>query len=116
MRYHWGMAVGHVYSHGHNSNTSRSSVSRSHTVSSNTEPESNVMADADHPNSQFTHHQPEVDSDTEDPELGFNNREDDDWLDMEGEFERELDERFDDNLLVTMDEMYNLDAPQNYYD
>jgi hypothetical protein len=41
------------------------------------------MGDADHTNSQFAHHQ--ADSDTEDPgpELGFDNRAGDDWLDME---------------------------------
>jgi hypothetical protein len=116
MRYHWGLAVGHVYSHDSAANTSTgTSAVQSSVIDGGLEPELEAATDPN-PDPHPPHH--DSDSDTEDPELGFEDREDD-LIDTRDGFhsEDELDVDFDDDdLLVMTDEMYDLSQPQGYHD
>ena len=103
MRYHWGLAVGHTYSHGQRVNiptdptTTQASVTTAN-VDSGDEADREV-------------HDPIDDSDSEDPELGFDNE--DDWIDEPGEDSDDglVEDEEDDDVIVAMDDMYGfLDA------
>lgn len=109
MRYHWGLAVGHVYSRGLAAETRGTTTIQCDTAA---EPDSNIL-DEVVPVPDFAHY--EHNSDIEDPELGFDDREDD-WVDIEDGLEDELERDYDDDLLVAMDDMYGLGAPEGYYD
>jgi len=109
MRYHWGLAVGHVYSHGQGvdaPSTLAAAQDFDDTAENETVLEPCLRDDQD-----------DV-SDTEDPELGFDNREDD-WVDAEGDSEEEGvgAEEDEDELIVAMDDMYGLAAEEaSHYD
>jgi hypothetical protein len=114
MRYHRGLAIGHIYNHGPTTDT-RTSTLQPSAADDGLEPELDAAADVN-PDSHFPHYN---DSDAEDPELGFEDREAD-LIDagdgFEDELEDELEVDYDNDLLVTMDEMYDLSEPQGYYD
>jgi hypothetical protein len=98
MRYYWGLAVGHVYSH-HDSDAACSS-----------EEICDIIAEASSVNEARQEPQPQYQdeaSDMEDPELGFDNREDD-WIDGLGEDSAEelSEDEEDDEMISAMDDMY----------
>lgn len=111
MRYHRGLAIGHIYSHGPVSDTG-ASTSQPSAAKDGLEPELDAATDVN-PDSHFPHHN--NDSDTEDPELSFEGREGE-LIDVGDGFKDELEVDYDDDLLVTMDEMYDLSVPQGYND
>jgi hypothetical protein len=118
MRYHWGLGVGHVYSHGQNAaGNSSTSTTAMQTV--------NIGADTSsvHEGIPEWRQQGQDDgSDTENPELGFDNGgDDDDWIDLrEEDYEGELsgvdDEDEDEELMVAMDDMYGFIEQDGRYD
>jgi hypothetical protein len=110
MRYHWGLAVGHLYTHGH------ATVTRTSNAANNNDLELELDDATDiNPGSYFPHH--DGDSDTEDPELGFEDRQNDLIDAGDGlEDDWEVEEDYDDYSLAIMDEMYDLNQPQGYHD
>jgi hypothetical protein len=106
MRYHWGLGVGHVYSHGQrafatSTTTSTEDVNRdSATEMHSTDEAIPEVHEEDHDGS----------SDAENPELGFDDLEDD-WIDedSEGELESEVEEE---EFILAMDDMYG--SLENY--
>jgi len=89
MCYHWGLGVGHIYSHGQRT---PSASTDTQTISTAVD-EDSVSEEPDNDNA----------SDTENPELGFGNHEDD-WTDTEEDSENEPEE--EDEIIVAMDDMY----------
>jgi hypothetical protein len=99
MRYHWGLGIGHLYSHGKTTgNSTASTATSSSAQASNAEPTETeqVSVRQDH----------QSDSDVEDPELGFENREDDYLGEEDVVSEDELGVESDDSGLLAMDDMY----------
>jgi hypothetical protein len=102
MRYHWGLAVGHVYSHARWPNIPANSITESSADewdAMNEDVHESRVQDQDATSN--------TDSDWENPELGFENREDDcidSGEDPESEPERVDDG--DDELFVAIDDMY----------
>jgi hypothetical protein len=98
MRYHWGLGVGHVYSHGRGAKISTPCTTTTQT-----------FEDADSGDEAVTKpiQYDQVDgSDAEDPELGFDDREDD-FPEAEGDPEDEqIRDEEDEELIVAMDDMY----------
>jgi hypothetical protein len=92
MRYHWGLGVGHIYSHGQRADAPSEFTDRQ-TISTAGDEDS---VNEEPPNDDNA-------SDAENPELGFDNREDD-WIDIEEGSEDELEE--EDEIIVAMDDMY----------
>ena len=96
MRYHWGLAAGHTYSHtSHLDSSDRSSTPLALDDAENPEPQTVTQA-------VDTNALPEEEG--EDPELGFENREDDifeEGTDFDEERGLEYDEEF-----LTMHDMY----------
>jgi len=92
MRYHWGLGVGHIYSH----------VQRANGPSAPTDTQTtSTAADEDSVNEEPP--DDDIASDAENPELGFDNR-GDDWTDIEEGSENEPEE--EDEIIVAMDDMY----------
>ena len=106
MRYHRGLGIGHTYS-GHTARTSSSGLQASHTLVNCSNKTTDVNL------TPLDHHDPPNDandSDVDDPELGFANREDD-LGDAEEGSEGELGhDECDDEELIAMDDMYGTDA------
>lgn len=93
MRYHWGLGVGHVYSHGRTAGRA--------TAPSNPHDSDAAVEDVP-PNEPIVAEQLEVGSDIDDPEFGFQNHDDDmgeDPQDFEDEFES-------DEGLIDLHDMY----------
>jgi hypothetical protein len=114
MRYHWGLGVGHVYSHGQQAaGNSTTSTTAMQTV--------DIGADMGsvHEGIPERRQQGQDDgSDAENPELGFDNREDD-WIDLrEEDYEGELSgvDDEDEELMVAMDDMYGFIEQDDRYD
>jgi hypothetical protein len=113
MRYHWGLGVGHVYSHGQNAaSNSSTSTTAMRTV--------DIGADTGSVHEgipEWCQQGQDDGSDTENPELGFDNREDD-WIDLrEDDYEGEVDdEDEDEELMVAMDDMYGFVEQDGRYD
>jgi hypothetical protein len=116
MRYHWGLAVGHLYSHGNHPNSSGAgtapvsaspsgqSTSARHTPDNLEEEPSNSVE----PLPLFDRE----DSDVEDPQFTLRNREDDDIDDNESSHD-ELDIDHDedsDSMFAARDDMYGNDG------
>jgi hypothetical protein len=96
MRYHWGLGIGHTYSHATTAGSSAAPVSAAEPLEDDPTPESditNVLRDISLP-------QNEKNLDHDDPELGFENRQDD-WVDAEEDDEEEgsMDGTGDEELL-----------------
>lgn len=108
MRYHWGLAVGHVYSHGQG--VDAPSTPAAAQDSGDTAENETVLDPCPRDDQDDA-------SDTEDPELGFYDREDD-WVDAEGDSEEEIveAEEDEDELIVNMDDMYGLAEDASHYD
>lgn len=108
MRYHWGLAVGHVYSHNQNESTpSPSAQAPTTTTTPNLEPEPSAMPEVD----IFPHElrDQENDPDADCPELGFENREDD-LIEADEDYQWEHDgpsADYDDDESNTIDEMHH---------
>jgi hypothetical protein len=99
MRYHWGLGVGHIYQSASATVASQTAANIRVCTSELETMESAEVEHAPHPPDH------ENNSDTEDPELGFENREDDDL--GEAEEGLEWDDWHDDELLA-MEEMYGI--------
>jgi|ERR1700685_3670894 len=103
MRYHWGLAAGHVYTHTMENNMPQIEASAAADGTMAGDPELNARSE----NSVWSTNQLEEDNDVQDldnPELGFENREDD----FLGEEYLDVDEEqgiLDDELLAT-DNLY----------
>lgn len=104
MRYHWGLAVGHVYTRGrHNS----PNVPRDHIPNEGID---NLGAEGGNQSEPAIHVEGATmdndseGSDEEDLEFGLESRDPEDLLDMSEEEEMESE---DDERLLAMDEMYN---------
>jgi hypothetical protein len=98
MRYYWGLAAGHVYTHGAGNSDLPTDVSGTVDASDNLELETTV--DDVGPISVLEHENDAPDHDSE--ELGFENREDD-FFDDAGASD---EERGDDEEFLAMDSMY----------
>src|ERR1700722_7761996 len=88
MRYHWGLAVGHVYAHhGGIANSRATNAVPSNNSSSNPDLEAtrNPHRDSD-PTAEAAEICDEDTSDTDQPELDLRNRNDDEWEDVEGSY------------------------------
>jgi hypothetical protein len=94
MRYHWGLGVGHLYSHSQAADVPATAQTFHTTI--DTAPE--VVLQPCLGNNQYG------ETDAENPEFGFENREDD-WIDVEENFGEDRYED-DDDALVAMDDMY----------
>jgi hypothetical protein len=115
MRYHWGLGIGHVYSHSQAPNRDASTMasaesnSRYPSDNSELEPEANnTVENILDPTVMVTLQEDGNDSDVDNPELGFEDL-DDDLGDAEVS-EGEADDEIDDELLLAMDEMYGSDG------
>ena len=107
IRYHWGFGIGHIYSHGQTAGFAATSTQAADT-SDDLEPEANIS-------SQPVDHS--YNSDVDDPELGFENREGDDLGDEDGWEDCPLEDvDCDDDQLVAMDDMYGLSTFDDYHD
>jgi hypothetical protein len=93
MRYHWGLGVGHVYSHGQ-----RVDIPTPAPTFHATPDTASAEVILDCSDNQYG------ETDAENPEFGFENREDD-WIDVGEDLgEERYDD--DDDMLVAMDDMY----------
>ena len=103
MRYHWGLGIGHLYSHANVTNPSTTAAQCSDNGETSATTEDNMIP-----------HQPhdENDSEVDDPELCSENREDCDLGEAEEGSENGLDTEDDDELLA-MDDMY---GPRDAFD
>jgi hypothetical protein len=101
MRYLWGLAVGHIYTHEKTADIIASETGM---------PLPSLAADPGRPtaNSDLADVPPTYDSesDTEDPQLGFDNFEDDDWEEEDEEDDLDIQNLSDDEMAVAMDDMY----------
>lgn len=99
MRYHWGLGVGHVYTHARSSGTSDRSQAHyfeSQDIEATEDETGNI-----HP----------TENDPDNPEFGLENREDDGWDTDEAEDgdSNSLHPDFsDDDILIAMNDMYGL--------
>jgi len=85
MRYHWGMAVGHVYTHATPNNICRQAT----TTDENTTGDLDLPTSSEHPGFCTDLSEQDVepeDHEGDDPELAFENREDD-FLAEEGAYD-----------------------------
>ena len=94
IRYHWGMGIGHVYSH--DQVPSRIVPPNAPSTGNTLDPTVDSQGDRSDPQEE------DPDLDVFNPALGFDNREDD-RLDAE----EEMEEDADDELLFEMHYMYN---------
>jgi len=97
MRYHWGLGVGHLYSHGQTADVPATAQTRTFHTTTDTAPE--IVLQPRLGDNQYD------ETDAENPEFGFENREDD-WIDVEEDFREDRYEDDDDDALVAMDDMY----------
>ena len=107
MRYHWGLGIGHIYSHGH-TQISHATRSPAATRTSGTEPDNQPVSE------EIPDQQPQDDSsesDIEKPELSFRNGEDD-----LGEADEVDSESGDDLELLDMVVMYGEGVMHGSYD
>ena len=97
IHYHWGMGIGHVYSHNQVPShiVPPSAPSMGNTLDPTIDSQGHGQIESD-PKEE------DQDPDDFDPALGFDNREDN-WLDVE----EEMEEDGDDGLLFKMHHMYN---------
>ena len=104
MRYHWGLAVGHIYSYGQRANIPTNSTT-AQAFGSTTDADSGDEADPEA-------HDLIDDSNAENRELGFDNNEDD-WIDESGEDDDGPvgAEDDDDDVIVAMNDMYGFFEP-----
>ena len=97
IHYHWGMGIGHVYSH---------NLVPSHIVPPSVPSMGNTLDPTidsqGHGQIESDPQEEDQDPDDFDPALGFDNHEDD-WLDVV----EEMEEDGDDRLLFEMHHMYN---------
>ena len=103
MRYHWGLAIGHTYSHAAAADCAAVQVSAADTHKDEIASDSaNVLVD-------IPLHQNGEDPYYNNPELGFENREDD-WIDEEADQdERNIDDHEgDDDEFLDFSDMYGL--------
>jgi hypothetical protein len=117
MRYHQGMAIGHVYTHGlQNADVTATSdpTAMSPDTGDDAEPEIELEAntiDPDNPDDHVANH--ESDSDVDDPERELENWEDD-LMEEDEDCEDDLSAEYDDDaLFVSMDDMYGPYACDN---
>jgi hypothetical protein len=117
MRYHWGLAVGHIYSHGQHAGIATAATAEVSTNDDVNDPEleTNTMEEVDP--LQLPDDEPDVD----DPVFGLENNEDPDHLeefgfgqDSEDELGGELSES--DEMLAAMGDMYGYEGVNDYYD
>ena len=108
MRYYWGLAAGHTYTHSmksSNSPTRASATSKSADEPNELdEPEPETLASSG--DTGLLHELPEQDNDSQrgdDPELGFENRQDDFLDEVEAEDEGGME---DDDEFCAMVDMY----------
>ena len=106
VRYHWGLGIGHVYSHGQGTaNITTTSVQAPDVTTDNS-----VGINALEDGNDFDVDNPEDgnDFDVDNPELGLEDREDDlgEEDDREDEPQIDCDDDEDDEQLVAMDDMY----------
>jgi hypothetical protein len=110
MRYHWGMGVGHVYSHGQAVVPNTSATTQIPNITTDANSVNEAALEPQIPNQ-------DCESDGEDPELGFNNCEDD-WTDSEEDLEDELNrvEEDEDEQIFAMDDMFGFAHHENHFD
>src|SRR6266849_4441227 len=101
MRYHWGLGVGHVYSHGQTPDVP--TPAQTFQATPDTDSAEVIL---EHPDNQYD------ETDAENPEFKFENREDD-YMDVEEDFGEEQ-YNGDDDMLVAIDDMYG-SAEREYY-
>lgn len=113
MRYHWGLGIGHLYSHGQSAGVATASNQTNNTATDSYSYEPVTEANLD---LQVPNYENDYESDVDDPELGFENRDDD--LGEEEGSEDEPGVEYDDELLVALDDMYGFDASDDvdYHD
>lgn len=113
MRYHWGLAIGHVYSHGQAASITPVSTEAIATASTNdTEPETSAESEVH----QSPHRlDPENNPDVDDAEFGFQNREDDFGDEEEGSGLDVYTEDEEDLMASRSDDMYGFDDLDDYH-
>lgn len=108
MRYHWGLGIGHIYSHGQIADASTMASQHS---DNDAEPETSVTT-----NVNVVPHHDENDAEVDNPELCSENHQDCDLGDAEEGSENEPDTDDDDELLVTIDDMYGTEEAFDSYE
>lgn len=97
MRHHWGLGIGHTYSHNPGSTSSNVNQPPTDLGRGSSSEQLDVL---EPPASGETH---DSDSNSEGSEIGFDNRQDD-WLEVG--VEEGYEDELDDDTLLEMDEMY----------
>jgi hypothetical protein len=115
MRYHWGLAAGHIYSHSYHVGIATAGVSTNGDVD-HPEPETSTVEEPEVDMLQLPDDEPDVD----DPVFGLDNNEDLDDLEGFGfgqDFGNELDgEGESDEMLAVMGDMYGYGSVDDYHD
>jgi len=106
MRYHWGLAVGHVYTHGQTAALVASLTGMPLSTSVEAGEESTEAMEADLLVAPCSH--PDPGSDYEDAGLGFENHEDDDLWDDEAPDELDRLDYLSDDEFINMHDTYGL--------
>jgi hypothetical protein len=97
MRYHWGLAVGHVYAHGQNAHSATTPTVRSNSTESTIHRSSNAVTIQNFDEEECDIDRPDLDDD------------DDDWEDVDcfGDNDGQVVDDFsDDDMAVSMFDMY----------
>jgi hypothetical protein len=108
MRYHWGLAVGHVYTHGQ---TSRKTPRYSSSTVYNQDLEVTGSTPGSSSAATATSQDFNGESDIDGPDSGLGDEDDDDWEDVDrfrDDDEQAFDDFSDDDMAAAMDNMYGV--------
>lgn len=108
MRYHWGLAIGHMYTHGRTESGVRPSEDSLDSAGCDTELEAMLTPPENVEPGENNRDFNEEDSDVEHAELALTGH--DDWEDVDSlrNFHEEEQEESSDEMVLAMDDMYGL--------